>query len=130
MYLCVCGCVCVCVVLCLTAGHSRHHKQSVTQSIALHLCTVTLSLNPASGRSSEVVDKREGVVQGEAPAVFRARPRRALQASKHDLDTLSLMSYMVRPVLSLPTTQSPHASRIISRMEGASGQRSRQGMRI
>jgi hypothetical protein len=68
------------------------------------------------------------VVQGEAPAVFRALPRRGLQATKHDLDTLSSMSYIVRPVLSLPTTQSPHASSIISMMEGASGQRSRQRM--
>ena len=121
-------CVCLCVVLCLPAGHNTIGTLYVTQSIALHLCTVTLSLNPASGRSSEVVDKREGVVQGEAPAVFRALPRRTLQASKHDLDTLASMSYMVRPVLSLPTTQSPQASSIISRMEGASGQRSKKGM--
>jgi hypothetical protein len=128
VFMCMCVYVCLCVVLCLPAGHNAIGILYVSQSIALHLCTVTLSLNPASGWKSEVVDRREGVVQGEAPAVFRALPKRALLASKHDLDTLSSMSYIVRPVLSLPTTQSPHASSIISRIEGASGQRSKKGM--
>ena len=80
---------------------------------------MTLILNSASGRSSEVIDKREGVVQGETPAVFPTLAKRGLQAAKQDLKTLSSMSNIVRPVLSLPATQPPHASRIISRIDGA-----------
>ena len=89
-----------------------------------YLCSVTLLLNPASGRSFEVVDKSEGVVQGETPAVCLTLVKMVLQAPRQDLDTFSSMSNIVRPVLSLPTSPPPQASRIVSIIDGASGHKS------